>query len=397
MSAAQQPHHGSTPAPVSISVGDAADAYLDTLRVPSTRRVYTQVIGRTVKAVGGEKALADVEDLEIGQALQNLWGDAAASTWNSRRAAVSSWLAWCRQAGHPGPTVPPGAAVRPADEQTRASRIHSRAEIDHLTSRSDIPVRETTLWRMIYETDVPAVGLLDLNVEDLDLASRSAQLRSNDARRRGQAEPGSEAEGVVRRVFWGPATARLLDHHLQGRTAGPVFIGTQITRGSQRRTKRDIDPDTGYARLTYTSADKHLDRYTDPARRGTGWNLHELRASSRLHTQIDQAIDTVDEVWHRIGALDPDWARPAIESDLPAAAAAARDLARSDRSLATAGGPLAAAISKISGAVSVAQASVLLQAAGRQVSDELAQAMALAEVAAREVQAAALRSGHTRV
>jgi hypothetical protein len=49
----------------------AIDAFLDTLKVkstPNTLRAYTNVLDRTAEQVGPGRKLADVDDLEIGDA-----------------------------------------------------------------------------------------------------------------------------------------------------------------------------------------------------------------------------------------------------------------------------------------------------------------------------------------
>ncbi|MFI6182717.1 hypothetical protein ACIA8R_44810 [Nonomuraea sp. NPDC051191] len=45
-------------------------------------------------------------------------------------------------------------------------------------SRRDIPLREKTLWRMLYGTAARAAEILALNVEVLDLEHRRAPVRS---------------------------------------------------------------------------------------------------------------------------------------------------------------------------------------------------------------------------
>jgi integrase/recombinase XerC len=393
MSGAKRPHGGSTPTSASISVRQAAAAYLDTIQVPTTHRVYAQTIGKTADTLGPDRALTEVEDIEVGAALQALWGTAAASTWNTRRSAVSSWLEWCRGAGHPGPAVPPSATPRPVSEQTTtATRVHSRAEIDKLTSRTDIPVRETALWRIIYETDEPALAMLALNVEDLDLASHSARLHRSGALKRSRGKTSREVTLGRRRVFWGPVAGHLLARHLEGRTAGPVFLASRQPRPGQRRDEHDLDPETGFARLTYSSAEKHLDRYTAKDGPGTGWNLHELRVSSRLHAQLDQAVAAVAKVWRLIGNLDPALAQQVTEATLPDVAAAARDLAESDRPLAAAGEPIAEAIITIIDVIAVAEAPGLFPTQARRARQDLNLAMALSEAAEDEVLAVASRA-----
>ncbi|WP_433411177.1 hypothetical protein ACQP1V_21860 [Microtetraspora malaysiensis] len=89
-----------------LTVRAAADAFLDTLPNPNTVRAYAAGVGKTASRLGEHRPLAAVADDEIGEALEVWWGGAAVNTWNARRAAVLSWLAWCRERGHAAPAVP---------------------------------------------------------------------------------------------------------------------------------------------------------------------------------------------------------------------------------------------------------------------------------------------------
>jgi site-specific recombinase XerD len=42
--------------------------------------------------------------------------------------------------------------------------------------RRDAPLREKTLWRMLYESASRAVAVLALNIEDLDLPNKQAKI-----------------------------------------------------------------------------------------------------------------------------------------------------------------------------------------------------------------------------
>jgi len=80
--------------PSSITVRAAADSFLDSIRSANTRRAYTTAVDKTTAAIGDPRLLADVADDEIGETLETLWGSSAVNSWNARRAAVASWLAW---------------------------------------------------------------------------------------------------------------------------------------------------------------------------------------------------------------------------------------------------------------------------------------------------------------
>ncbi|MEU7004942.1 tyrosine-type recombinase/integrase [Nonomuraea sp. NPDC046570] len=145
---------------------------------PNTHRAYASAIDRTIAEIGGgARRLADVSDTEIGDALATLWGASKPATWNRNRAAVSSWLTWCQaKKKWAAPAVP-------ADAERRRGHVdHTKAvgktKIHRLLSRRDIPLRERTLWQMLYETAARAAEILSLNVEDLDLENNRALLRS---------------------------------------------------------------------------------------------------------------------------------------------------------------------------------------------------------------------------
>ncbi|MFI6296570.1 hypothetical protein ACIBEJ_33610 [Nonomuraea sp. NPDC050790] len=76
---------------------------------------------------------------------------------------AAAWLPWCQTKKHwATPSVPADAERRreTADETRATTTIH------RLLSRRDIPLREQTLWRMLYEIAARAAEILALNVED---------------------------------------------------------------------------------------------------------------------------------------------------------------------------------------------------------------------------------------
>ncbi|GAA2699274.1 hypothetical protein GCM10010412_095660 [Nonomuraea recticatena] len=156
---------------------------------PSTQvggfKIVTALLGR-------DRPLAEVADTEIGAALTELWGRCAPATWNRNRAAISSWLAWCQAKKHwAAPSVPADAERR--KESADETRAVAKTTIHRLLSRRDIPLREKTLGRMLYETAARAAEILALNVEDLDLEHRRAPVRSKG--------------GAVEWVYWHSGTA----------------------------------------------------------------------------------------------------------------------------------------------------------------------------------------------
>ncbi|MCX5103873.1 MULTISPECIES: site-specific integrase [unclassified Streptomyces] len=238
-------------------------------------------VGKTVMRLGEGRPLASVADDEIGEALELLWGTSAVNTWNSRRAAVLSWLGWCRERGYDGPAVPAWTKRLVVPDSETPAR--SRMAIDRLIARREVHLREKTLWRMLYETAARSEEILGVNIEDLDLAGRRCPVKAKGAkskyRRRGQVRE----DFVLETVYWDAGTARLLPRLLKGRIRGPVFVAHRRPGPGKVVSPRDICPDTGLARLSYGQARALLDDHTTVHGPGTGWDLHEYCHSALTH------------------------------------------------------------------------------------------------------------------
>ncbi|MFD1935586.1 MULTISPECIES: tyrosine-type recombinase/integrase [Nonomuraea] len=74
-----------------------------------------------------------------------------------------------------------------------------------MLTRSSLPLRERTLFRLLYESAARAEEVLALDADELDLRNRRAKVR-----RKG---------GAVDVIVWRTATARLLPRLLNGRAA----------------------------------------------------------------------------------------------------------------------------------------------------------------------------------
>jgi integrase len=245
----------------------AIDGFLDSPNVrvsPNTLRAYTSVLDRVAEQIGPRRKLAEVQDDEIADALTGLWGDAEPATWNRNRAAVGSWLAWCADGQQwAAPAIP--AAAQRRRESNDDTKAVSRSRIDRLCRRRDAPLREKTLWRMLYESASRASAVLALNVEDLDLPNKQARITAKG--------------GDTMWITWGTDTAHLLPRLIAGRERGPLFLSGHRPGPHRLATThpRDICPETGRVRLGYDRARVLLARYAD------GLRLHQLRHSSATH------------------------------------------------------------------------------------------------------------------
>lgn len=249
------------------TVRAAIDAFLDTPKIkgkPNTLRAYTGVLDRTAGVIDADRKLAGVADGEIADALTELWSDAKPATWNRNRAAVGSWLAWCADTRHWTAPALPGSAQRRRENNDDTQAV-SRSRIDRLCRRRDVPLREKTLWRMLYESASRASAVLALNIEDLDLPNKQAKITAKG--------------GDTMWITWGTDTAHLLPRLIASRESGPLFLSEHRPGHHRRATtdSRDICPGTQRTRLGYDRARVLL------AHHGDGLRLHQLRHSAATH------------------------------------------------------------------------------------------------------------------
>ena len=252
----------STPTRVGPTLREAVDAFVSSPRCanPNTRRAYAAVLDRALDHLGPDRPLTRLSGDELAGMFDTAWAATAAATWNRNRAAVSSWLAWCAKNQWTAPALPSSLERRP--ERVDQTKALPQAAIERQLGRRDVPLREKTLWRMLYETAARASEILALDINDLDLPSRRAKVISK----------GGDTEWV----HWASGTAHLLPRLLRGRAAGPVFISHRRPAPSRRPPARDLCPDTGKARLGYDRARVLFGAYT-------GWELHQLRHSAATH------------------------------------------------------------------------------------------------------------------
>ena len=247
-----------------VTLGSAADAYLATLRGAehaSTRRTYGRILRWVVTEFGaGSPPGIDAERFAVWFGAQ--WGGSAPSTWNVSLVAVRSAVAYWRRQGWI--TADPSRMLERRKPRPDRSRALSVADVEQLLARTDMSLRERTLWRMLYETAARSAEVLALNVEDLDLPNRRAKVR-----RKG---------GVMDWIIWQTGTARLLPRLLKGRESGPVFVTERKAR--VQLAAADLD-EHGHARLSCQQAAALFSEASG------GATLHQLRHSALTHDAED--------------------------------------------------------------------------------------------------------------
>jgi integrase len=248
-----------------VTLGQAADAYLATLRgaeQASTRRVYGRILRNIAAEFGRGTAPEEISAERLAEWFGQRWGERAPSTWNVSLDALRSAAAYWQRQGWI--TADPSRLLVRRRPRPDRSRALSRAEVEQLLTREDLPIRERTFWRMLYETAARSAEVLRLDVPDLDMPNRKARVR-----RKG---------GAVDVIVWQTGTARLLPRLLKGRTAGPVFVTER--RARVQLPAVDLDP-SGRARLSYQQAEALFSAASG------GATLHQLRHSALTHDAED--------------------------------------------------------------------------------------------------------------
>lgn len=226
---------------------------------PSTRRSYGQTLHRLLRALGDGRptdvGIGDahiIDPAPVARVFRTAWGTASPRTWNRHRSTLRSFGVWAGL-----PELAAGLDRRP--EESAGVAALTTDQLDILSQRGDLPLRERVLWRLLHESAAPVKTVLSLNVENLDLADRRAWTD------RGW-------------VNWRSGTAALLPALAEGRTRGPLFRTDRRPGPGRAAAPADVCPDTGRGRLSYERAEylfKRATRALDPA--GNGFTLRQLR------------------------------------------------------------------------------------------------------------------------
>lgn len=265
------------PAVTTTTLGEAIVAYLATLDHPEsagTKRVYAGTLRALRTTLGAQAALAELDTPATAKKVtgwfETTWGTKAASTYNRNldalRSAIGYWIdcGWL--------VTDPTAALRRRGRAPDRSKALPKERIEQFLSREDLPIRERTLFRMLYETAARASEVLGLDIEELDRHNKTAPVH-----RKG---------GAIDVIAWQTGTAMLLPRLIGKRKAGPLFLTDRRARIAL--PPADLDPVTGRARLSYRRAAELLEQYTviEP---GGPWMLHQLRHSALTHAAEDGA------------------------------------------------------------------------------------------------------------
>jgi integrase/recombinase XerC/integrase/recombinase XerD len=270
------------------TTGQAVATYLDAGDfTPASRTTYRRVLEGMARALGPERALAELDAGELTAWFQRTRATHGPATWNRDRVIVRAFV---RHLQHQGVAVDLPALehhrVRP--DTTRAL---PRARVEQILT-APAPLRDKTLWRMLYESAARVGEVLALDVEDLDLANRRARVVGKG--------------GQVEWITWSTGTATLLPRLLRGRRSGPVLT----TRRLSRVTLAVLDrAPYGTARLSYRRAEELF-------KAATSATLHQLRHSALTHMAEDGASAPMlmSKSCHQSITSLARYARPGVEA-----------------------------------------------------------------------------------
>lgn len=232
---------------------------------PSSHRVYKLALDSLARHLGPGTDVAGVGPRDLALFMEHTYSGLAPASWNRVVATLGSFFAYATRQGW-APASPAGGLERRRRRSDREDHDRTRAiPEDELLSflGARHPLREKTLWWLLYETAARAEEVLALDVPDLDLPRRRAVVVGK----------GGRAE----LVGWETKTARLLPRYLQGRRRGPVLLANLAPAPSRQPAVADLDPGSGRARLSYRRAAEVFKTTSG------GWTLHQLRHSRLTH------------------------------------------------------------------------------------------------------------------
>ncbi|MBW4722451.1 tyrosine-type recombinase/integrase [Saccharothrix obliqua] len=261
------------PVRTTATVKEAVAEFLDT-RTGSTAATYRV----TLRVLLGDRAGRPFAELDtaagaaaVRARFEERWKGAAASTWNKHVSALRSAVAHWRDAELLVVDLAEGLALRKPPRP--ADRARGREDISGLLHDTSIPLRDRTLWSLLYDSAARSSEVLALNIEDLDLRNRRSKVRRK----------GDQPDDAPDVIAWHTRTARLLGRLIAGRTQGPVFLTDRAAKGAARGMVdlRDLDEATGRGRLSYRRAEELFKAASG------GWTLHDLRHSALTHGAED--------------------------------------------------------------------------------------------------------------
>lgn len=257
-----------TDAPVAQPLAEAIDDYLGWAVVHAfkpgsgTPRTYRIKLNMYARHLGHETPVRDITGQDWMKTCGHFWAQSSAETYNSGRRAALSFLKFCRDSEPPLTQVEPPRLWTPRPVPTDRSRALPQATVATFFNPDRYPLRERSLWAVLYDTSERLSATLGLDIADLERGRCYASLRVKG--------------GDTRYIAWTPHTDELLWEYIGERTYGPVWLGEVPPWNWRERPEADRGPGNLF-RLTAHRARIRYKELTGIAR------PHRIRHSRLTH------------------------------------------------------------------------------------------------------------------
>jgi integrase len=231
----------SAPKPVEQPLDAAIDDYLGWATVHAfkpgsgTPRTYRIKLGMYAAKFGPGTPVLRVTGQQWFRTCDQLWATKSPETYNSGRRAALSFLKFCRDCEPPLTEAEPPKLWVPRKVPSDRSRALPEATVATFMDLVRYPLREVTLWSLLYDSSERLSAVLSLNIENMDLEMNVAKVRIKG--------------GDTRYIAWTPATSLMLRAYIGDRGKGPLFLGEVQPWNWRNRPVSDAGPG-GLYRLT---------------------------------------------------------------------------------------------------------------------------------------------------
>lgn len=193
-----------------------------------TPRTYRIKLNMYAKEFGHQTPVRNITGQQWMQTCGMYWAKASAETYNSGRRAAISFLKFCRDNEPPLTLATPPKLWIPRPVPKDRDRALPQTTVVTLFDPDRYPLRERSLWSVMYDSSERLSGVLGLNVQEIDWANCFAKVRVKG--------------GDWRYIAWTPATNELLREYVGPRTWGPVWLGEITPWNWKDREPEDMGP-----------------------------------------------------------------------------------------------------------------------------------------------------------
>lgn len=212
----------------------AIDNYLEwavvhTFRPGSgTPRTYRIKLDMYARHFGHQTPVHQISGQDWMKTCGMYWANASAETYNSGRRAALSFLKYCRDNEPPLTLAEPPKLWKARRVPKARDRSLPQATVVSLFDPDRYPLRERTLWSLLYDSSERLSAVLSLDIDRLNLEGCFGTLRVKG--------------GDTRYIAWTPYTSELLREYIGARTWGPVFLGEIAPWNWRQRPVEDQGP-----------------------------------------------------------------------------------------------------------------------------------------------------------